>query len=292
MDKEQINQLGYLPPKIGVYGDQYQKKNVGIGGLRTWVYETDDKGNRIKVAYEDKEKRELPAKWQGLCTATQKCYDLTDAFVEQNFSPGFREQVMKIGSFGKKLFVNVPPGANKVHDTITLFKRDAPDVKYIQKEGERYCLPYSIASALHHLGAAQLALEIYRMSMSIVDRRNTMQIFLQTLRTHSKPLQFKKLQVSKWNIFANGDKDLVVTLLRGSDLSEDHCITIYGQWIFDSNLPKGLPLCRESLDLCVSSDGSQLHFDTVREAYMCMNYMCWIGNKNKKNKKKKGNSKK
>ena len=87
LDEEQINQLRYLPAKMGVYGDQYQKKNVGLGGLRTWVYETDDKGNRIKVAYEDKEKRELPAKWQGLCTATQKCHDLTDAFVEQNFSP-------------------------------------------------------------------------------------------------------------------------------------------------------------------------------------------------------------
>ena len=130
------------------------------------------------------------------------------------------------------------------------------------------------------------------MFKSIVDRRATMQIFLQTLRPHLKPLQFKRLQVNNWNILENGDKDLVVTLLRGSDLSEDHCITVYGQWIFDSNLPKGLPLCKESLDLCVSSNGGQLFFDTVREAYMCMNYKSWIGNKNKKNKKKKKKLKK
>ena len=89
LDNEQINQLRYLPPRIGVYGDQFKKKNVSESGVRTWQYETDKFGNRIRVPYEDKERRELPEKWQGLCTRTQKCYDLMDAFVEQNFSPGF-----------------------------------------------------------------------------------------------------------------------------------------------------------------------------------------------------------
>ena len=131
LENEQINQLRYLPPKIGVCGDQYQKKNVDEGGLRTWQYETNNYGNRIKVPYEDKERKELPERWQGLYTRTQNCYDLTDAFVKQNFSAGFREHVKTIGMSCKKFFNNVPPVANKVHEKVTIFRSNAPNIKYI-----------------------------------------------------------------------------------------------------------------------------------------------------------------
>ena len=77
----------------------------------------------------------------------------------------------------------------------------------------------------------------------------------------------------------------MVALLRGSDFLEDHCLTIYGQWISDSNLPKALPLSKENLDLCVSSDGEQVLFENVMEGYICTNYMNWIGNKKKKKKR-------
>ena len=78
---------------------------------------------------------------------------------------------------------------------------------------------------------------------------------------------------------------MVVALLRGSNYSENHCVIIYGQWIFDSNLPKALPLSKENLDLCVSSDGEQVLFEKVKEAYICTSYMNWIGSKKKKKKK-------
>ena len=94
------------------------------------------------------------------------------------------------------------------------------------------------------------------------------------------------MKVNAWNIYNNGATDLVVALLKGSNYSEDHCVTLYGQWISDSNLPKALPLSKESLDLCVSSDGERVLFDKVKEAYFCTNYMNWIGNEKKKQKKK------
>ena len=77
-----------------------------------------------------------------------------------------------------------------------------------------------------------------------------------------------------------------MALLKGSNFSEDHCVTIYGQRIFDSSLPKALPLSK-ILDLCVPSDGEQVLFEKVEEAYICTHYMNWIGNKKKKKKKKK-----
>ena len=84
-----------------------------------------------------------------------------EAFVEQNFSFGFREQVKTIGLSGKKFFINVPPGANKLYENVTMFRSNAPTIKYIQKEGECYCLPFSISSAFHHLGVTQLSSEIF-----------------------------------------------------------------------------------------------------------------------------------
>ena len=83
----------------------------------------------------------------------------------------------------------------------------------------------------------------------------------------------------------------MVALLRGSNYSEDHCVTLYGQWIFNSNLPKALLLLKENLDLCVSSDGQQVLFEKVKEAYICTNYMNWMGNNKKKKKKKKSQKK-
>ena len=70
LENEQINQLRYLPPRIDVYGNQFKKKDVSKGGVRTQEFEIDKYRNRIRVPYEDKEKRELPEKWQGLCTKT------------------------------------------------------------------------------------------------------------------------------------------------------------------------------------------------------------------------------
>ena len=43
--------------------------------------------------------------------------------------------------------------------------------------------------------------------------------------------------------------------IRCSDGQVDHCVTTVGDWIFDSNLRYGLPLCQESFDFC-AGDGA------------------------------------
>ena len=83
------------------------------------------------------------------------------------------------------------------------------------------------------------------------------------LKKHTKPLNFKILKVNDWNILKNEENNLIVVLLQGSDGKEDHCVTILGKWIFDSNLKNAIPLTKESLDLCCSSDDSNDHFVKV-----------------------------
>ena len=62
---------------------------------------------------------------------------------------------------------------------------------------------------------------------------------------------------------------LVVALLRGSNTKEDHCVTIFDNWIFNSNFDWALPLSKELLDLCCSSDETNGTFVAVREARLC-----------------------
>jgi hypothetical protein len=60
--------------------------------------------------------------------------------------------------------------------------------------------------------------------------------------------------------------------LRSSDGKEDHCVTLLGKWIFDSNFKRALPLCKEALDWCCSSDEVKDTFEKVVEARMFYNY--------------------
>ncbi len=76
-------------------------------------------------------------------------------------------------------------------------------------------------------------------------------------------------------------------MLRGSDRKDDHCVTIYGSWLFDSNFNYALPLSKETLDLCCLAEGSNDTFDLVGEARICQFVMNVTKKKKKKKKKKK-----
>ena len=87
-----------------------------------------------------------------------------------------------------------------------------------------------------------------------MEKHNTFKLFADIVKTRYKYLQYKKLKVTQWNIFEIGEKDLVIVSLRDSDGKDDYCITLLGEWIYDSSIQKALPLCKEVLDICCSSD--------------------------------------
>ena len=77
---------------------------------------------------------------------------------------------------------------------------------------------------------------------------------------------YKKLKTLQWNILEGEDNDLLIVSLKGSDGKDDHCVTLFGKWIFDSNFKNALPLCKDSLDLCCSSDEKKDTFVSVAQA--------------------------
>ena len=287
MEDDEINMLKYYHPKKVVVGDQYKKIEISNQGVKRLEFALDDDGNRIKLDKSEKEVQWLEERWVGYCRATRKSYTLTTEFVEQNFSAGYIEQVKKLAEKGKRRFIKVPPGSDKRHELLPTTIQNAPVMKFRQAEGERTCLSYSFASALHHAGAKQIALEVFCMSNKITEKHNTISYFIDMFRKTSKPLIFTKLKVRAWNILENEENNLVVVLLRGSDGKEDHCVTLFGKWIFDSNFKNALPLTKEYLDLCCSLDKSAEQFVEVVQALMCSNYMYMIHKKNQKKRKRK-----
>ena len=59
---------------------------------------------------------------------------------------------------------------------------------------------------------------------------------------------------------------------------DDHCVTLYGKWLFDSNFDYALPLTKECLDLCCSNEGTNETFLGFRDARILL----WDGFKQKK----------
>ena len=83
-------------------------------------------------------------------------------------------------------------------------------------------------------------------------------------------LSLNKKRVKHWNALESPkDYMLCVLGIRSSDGKSDHAICIVnGEWIFDSNFQKALPMNMESLDLCSSSDERATKFVEVTRGHL------------------------
>ena len=103
----------------------------------------------------------------------------------------------------------------------------------------------------------------------IIDHCDTVKRFSIAVKDSDPHLYFEKLKVSAWNILDIVPNQLVVASVVGSDGKEEHCVTVYNKWAFDSNFDFALPLSKESLDLCCSAEDTQDSFVFVKEARLC-----------------------
>ena len=113
------------------------------------------------------------------------------------------------------------------------------------------------------------AFVLIRKSAKIIDHCDTVKRFSIAVKDSDPHLYFEKLKVSAWNILEVVDNQLVVASVVGSDGKEEHCVTVYDKWVFDSNFDFALPLTKESLDLCCSAEDTQDSFVYVKEARLC-----------------------
>jgi hypothetical protein len=178
----------------------------------------------------------------------------------------------KEGHFG---FVLIPEGDNEPHlpNTVT-FLENAPFVKYFYKNypsNRRRCVFDSAASGLNYLGYHRLRIAISS-TLNNDSISNPMGYLQNLLENKLQPKERKKMQFvaltekrkRKWNALTSPNDYLMCVLgIRSSDGKTDHAICIADGWIFDSNFEKALPLSKESLDLCSSSNERKTDFVEV-----------------------------
>ena len=224
--------------------------------------------NRLKYTKAKKRnKKIIKGQWRGYSDATKEYILLQTDWVEENFHFSFLKQV-KNRSGENTAFISIPPGDKRSHGMSK--ETSGPTIHYRQKEGERTCMVYAAASALHYLGWTKVASWAYNKTELFINDANAFHKFVYLLRKQSKRLRTTGAKGVKLDKNMNfGEVDLegfYLVRILGSDGKDDHCVALTQDWIFDSNFEHALPRTRQSLDLCCSSD--EIHSTYVRAVDM------------------------
>jgi hypothetical protein len=184
--------------------------------------------------------------------------------VISNFDAGYLDQI-RCCSGKTDSFLKIPPGDDRKQTKVTQIN-GGPKVHYQQKEGERTCMVYSLASTIHYLGETDIASKIRNDAARYGKDLNAFRTFVQDLKKKYKIFRKElkgKHKVEEW--WGTQLTGIYLTRLMGSDGKDDHCVVVTDRWIFDSNFKLALPRSKESFDLCCSSDEQKSTFVEVVE---------------------------
>lgn len=169
------------------------------------------------------------------------------------FGSHFLDIVRRYASRG---FINIPPGnAMQRQSAPVLSLRGAGVVVQCQQGQLNTCVFSSFASALCGIGMSGIGILVEKAGKSNVDNPTALRELACFMCAHFW-LQPIKIKNANGFDLLNADlkEKLAVVVLKASDGSTNHAVTVHDSMIFDSNEPTALPLCRENLDfLCSSS---------------------------------------
>ena len=196
---------------------------------------------------------------------------LTDEFVKSNLPAEFVSLVVQEGqSQQNKTFFHVPPGAPRTVCGHWMLNDKYPVTKYLQS-GESTCLFSSLASALHYLHleetAGKIALLAPLYAASKMDGIINWSALLISMQEICGWLQPRKLHGSTFDILRDISEYPTVVSLEAIDGGTQHAITVVGRLVFDSNCERALPLSKEALDYCCSTDTKEGAFCKVYKGY-------------------------
>ena len=211
-----------------------------------YLHKKDERGN-------DHVTNEVHAKgiWKGLLE-DGTVLPLQEEVVTGQFGCRFVEECKRLGT---RKFVPIPVGSCR-SSVMTLFPKlrceKAPPVKFMQGQIDR-CVFSSLASAFDHTAIPDLV----RVAGILQDKSNRLSgggrcvhMDMHIVTENVKWLQPKRLpKTFNWENDIN-DYMFVVGVIQDSTNSCQHAVTIFRNWIYDSNEPFALPLSKESLDCC------------------------------------------
>jgi hypothetical protein len=189
--------------------------------------------------------------WKGLLE-DGTMLTLREEVVLQQFGIRF---VNECKTLGTSKFVGIPVGSSR-SSLMTCFpvlrKDEAPPVKFMQGDIDT-CVFSLLASAFHHTAIPDLvrvAHILQRRSSSLSGSSKCLHTAMQIVAEHVTWLQPRRLpKCFSWENDINNYM-FVVGLIEDSKNCSQHAVTIFRNWIYDSNEPLALPLSKESLDGC------------------------------------------
>jgi hypothetical protein len=207
---------------------------------------TDKEGN-----LEITKKIKIEAKWKAKLESGQEAI-VNEDFVSNNFGEKFIEECKRLGD---KRYVPIPVGSCR-SSVLSLVPKlqcaEAPRVKYKQGDQDT-CVFSSLASALYYTGISRLkdlANDLHQKSTKVSGGINSLVWVKKIVQKRASWLECKKvLPIFDWKKDLN-ENMILVGVIKDSKGSCQHAVSIYRNWVFDSNEEVALPLCQESLDCC------------------------------------------
>jgi hypothetical protein len=176
-------------------------------------------------------------------------------------------------TFAQRGFIHIPPGDAKLNKGMAPMHSElSQGISIHFPQGDQcICVFASFASALWALGLEALAMHVAAVMPTTMDDPAVLQALVRVMLSgpHSflQPIkiqpavQFQLLEVDL-------SMAVAVVVLKSSDGSISHAITVHDSLIFDSNESVALPLCQENLNYICSTETRQAHWVGIVAGYL------------------------
>ena len=210
----------------------------------------------------------IAAKWLCRSKVTGEVQEVAETILLETITPSYLEVAKRLSAGGRRKFVTVGPGDAKFHSEFPKELEKGSEINYKQSEDERICLVASFASFLHAIDCQQHGALLFSNKHKIQEQIDVFFKFREHLDSMSTLLHLEKYEGDRKLMESLVFPDVpIVTCVVDSKGQDDHSITIYKNWIYDSNFTHALPLCKEALDHCCSSDDLKLSFGSMTNTY-------------------------
>ena len=173
--------------------------------------------------------------------------------------------------YSHKGFVVIPPGdsVKRSFEAPVQTPRSQQIVVHFKQNEHNTCVFSSFASALWAIGFPEIGICVAKEVKTTIDNPSVLarlavlmgeNFWLQPCKI-KRPNEFPLLTVDL-------SEALVVVVLKASDGSAHHAVTVHDGLIFDSNEQTSLPLCQANLDFLCSTDARRATYEGIATGYI------------------------
>lgn len=165
-----------------------------------------------------------------------------------------------------------------VHREDTMYEMTTlPTIYRKQTVGESSCVFASLISALHYIHDFQerdLLLNKIQSSLDFnhLASEGTMNRENYASKILNRDGKYKCITIKSFDILQNRSMWPTLCILKGSDGSVTHAVTVVNNYIFDSSCNTAMHLTKENLDWCCGSDYGEAKFVAVEVAHRFVKY--------------------